>query len=245
MNTDEPFDRTTDPELTGLFDALDELATAPADPTLRTAQIGRAAAIAREAAAGTVVSPVAWSWRRSASWRVAAVAAATAAIVAGLGADDRLPKPAQRVVSSVADAVGLDVPDGSERDASPDDTNGDGTAGDSGTTPATAADPGGPGEPATPATPATPGNDDNGGRGNAPEAPRRAEPAVPAQPGESDEPTTPASPATPSPPATNRSENSAPGQGGQKDKATKDKLTSDDGVDDDDDEQGDDEQDDD
>lgn len=199
MNTDAPFDRTTAPELAGLFDALEALATPPADPTLRAAQIGRASAVAREAAAGGVVTPVTWRWRRSASWRVAAVAAATAAIVAGLGADDRLPEPAQRVVSSVADAVGLDMPDGSGRDASTDSTD-DGTAGESGTTPAVPATPGGPGEPATPATPATPGrgNEQGDGQGNRPDEPPRAEPATPADPGGPGQPATPATPATPS-----------------------------------------------
>ncbi len=192
MRVDDPLDRESNPGLTVFFDALDELVFPPADPALRTAHIQRAALAARAATTDVAAGP--WSWRRAASVRVAAVAAATMAIAAGLGADDRLPEPAQRVVSSVADAVGVEVPDGSTRsDAVPDhqhdDDDSDDTSGRSGTTTATRADAGDPGEPATPATSAVPGRIDD--------ETRDTPVADPADPADSNEPSQPATPASP------------------------------------------------
>lgn len=186
-------DRDQHPELAGFFGALDDLAVPPADRSLRAAQIQRAALAAR-GALPTEPTAIRWAWRRAASWRVAAVAAAALAIVLGLGADDRLPEPAQKVVSSVADAVGIEVPDGSERDgpAADDDATGPDDAGERGTTPATPAEPNGPGEPATPAIPAQPGN--GNGNGNQDGDDPKWSGATPADPGEPGEPATPATP---------------------------------------------------
>lgn len=191
-------DRDQHPELAGFFGALDDLAVPPADPSLRAAQIQRAALAAR-GALPTEPTAVRWAWRRAASWRVAAVAAAALAIVLGLGADDRLPEPAQKVVSSVADAVGIEVPDGSDRDApaADDDATGHGDTGERGTTPATPADSNGPGEPATPATPAQPGNGNGNGNGNRDGDEPKSNGATPADPGEPGEPATPATPPAP------------------------------------------------
>lgn len=196
MNADDRLDRTTNPDLHGFFDALDELVAPPADPALRSQQIQRAALLARSAGPAPA-SPVLWSWRRAATWRVAAAAAAVA-VVAGLGADDRLPTPAQRAVSSVADVVGIDVPDGSERER-PAERDGDpGSSRRSGTVPAIPADPRGPGVPATPATPADP--DAPGRDAEPPGKPTEGDepgpqPATPADPGEPGAPATPATPA--------------------------------------------------
>ncbi|MDE0804880.1 MAG: hypothetical protein OSA99_16350 [Acidimicrobiales bacterium] len=198
----EDFDRERHPELAGLFRALDDLAAPPADASLRAGQIQRAALAARGAPRAEPTGAQ-WAWERAASWRVAAIAAATLAIVLGLGADDRLPEPAQKAVSSVADIVGIEVPDGSERD-DPAERIGTPDTGESGTTPATPAEANGRGEPATPATPAVPGNGNSGngnvgndGSGNG---------ATPADPGAPGEPATPATPPTP--------ENNGNGPGG-------------------------------
>lgn len=212
MRDDDHLDRDSNPELIPLFDALDLLAAAPHDPELRAAHIQRAAASACDFI--DVAPDGRWNWRRAAWWRVAAVAAATIAVIAGLGADERLPDPAQRVVSSVADAVGVEVPDGSAHSDVDNDHDHvdrpDDTAGQSGTSPATPADPGDPGDPAIPATPADPGQE----AGDSQHAPA----TTPADPGVPGEPATPANPRTsadrpaPSRPGTAGAKTSAPSE---------------------------------
>lgn len=215
MRDDDHLDRDSNPELIPLFDALDLLAAAPHDPELRAAHIQRAAASACDFI--DVAPDGRWNWRRAAWWRVAAVAAATIAVIAGLGADERLPDPAQRVVSSVADAVGVEVPDGSAHSDVDNDHDHvdrpDDTAGQSGTSPATPADPGDPGDPGDPAIPATPA-DPGQEAGDSQHAPA----TTPADPGVPGEPATPANPRTsadrpaPSRPGTAGAKTSAPSE---------------------------------
>lgn len=114
--------------------------------------------------------------QRSIRRGLAVAAAAAVLALIGAGADqNRLPAGAQDVVSSVAEAVGVDVPRADERhaDDSTDAEDGDRGAGngsDAGTTggatpdTATPADPGTPGDK-SPATPAVPPEQANGGEG--------------------------------------------------------------------------------
>lgn len=217
-----PFDRDAHPALGSFFAALDDLAAPPADASVRLGHISRAAATA--AATPTVAASE--SMWRTVGWRVAAVAAASAVVIGGLGADDRLPAPAQRMVSSLADALGVEMPDGSERSGQADDDSSDGQggtspgrSGDSGpgdgpgvrggqapdTPRATPADPGEPGEPATPAVPADPEKPDK------PEQPEPHQPERPEQP-EQPEPTPSSTPAETAPSTVPEQPSDPPGQ---------------------------------
>lgn len=213
---DVGFDRHAHPALSGFFDALDGLAEPPADPDVRLTHIARAASTAAEQGPAHRAGH-GWTWR-AVGLRAVAAAAALAVVVAGLGADDRLPSPAQRVVSSIAERVGLDLPDGSEDagdarpspaddDVRPGSTTGRGSGGGEGTT-------GGPGRDA-PVTPGTTEHDelDDPAR-TTPDPPERsdrsadpavpaapADPATPATPGSADSPAVPATPADPADPA--------------------------------------------
>lgn len=204
--TDAEFDRSAHPALGPFFAGLDDLATPPPDADVRLQHISRAAATA--AASRASGQPTPW---RTVGWRVAAVAAGMAVVVGGLGADDRLPAPAQRMVSSFADALGVDLPDGSDRSTGRDEDH-DGPGAPEGrdtnrssdrseSTPhdrrqdvprATPAEPGDPGEPATPAVPADPEKPET------PEHPDAAQPETPDAPPERPEPT-PSSTAPPPP----------------------------------------------
>jgi hypothetical protein len=123
-----------------------------------------------------VANRPAWAAHRSLRRGLAAAAAAAAILaLVGVGAEqNRLPADVQDIVSSVADALGVEVPRADERPSQSDEEgpSSDGTSGSDdtggdhgrqgGTTPggATPADPGTSGdkEPATPATPPEQGN---------------------------------------------------------------------------------------
>ncbi len=99
----------------------------------------------------------------------AAAAAAVVLLALVLGASQEvLPDSVQRVVSSVADRIGLDLPSPDDEldDSVPASAESDAPGETPGETPggATPADPGDPGDPATPATPPS---GQGGGNGNA------------------------------------------------------------------------------
>lgn len=202
---DVGFDRSAHPALSGFFDALDDLAEPPADADVRLAHIDSAAATA--AGNGPAHRTGAGDGRTwgAVGLRAAAVAAALAVIVAGLGSDDRLPAPAQRVVSSIAERVGVDLPDGAgDAEGTPEDPATDAQPGastghrphrDEGTTERPDREPleiprttsGSAGSPASPAVPASPE------RRAAPERAGGAPPEPPA-PAEPEQRTTPTAP---------------------------------------------------
>lgn len=206
---DVTLDRDAIPELLHFFDGLDTLAGPLPDPEIRLDHIARASSIATHRWRAGDRPALAPSWG-SIGWRVAAVAAGLVVVTVGLGVDDRLPAPAQRVVSSIADQIGIDLPDGSDGRSNTDRPSaktspGAGNPGDperpaprsqpideidDGTAPGdTSQETGGPEQP----TSATP-------RQGSPASP--ATPAAPARVGDPGVPADPATPAAPAEPAT-------------------------------------------
>lgn len=196
---DVRFDRDAIPELRGFFDGLDTLAGPPAGPEVRLDHIARASSIAAGRWQAGDRPGVAPSWR-SIGWRVATVAAGLVVVTVGLGADDSLPAPAQRLVSAIADQIGIELPDG-EPEA--DGGSPGGSTPDRGSSARTGPGAGNPGDPDrnTPGPQPLDETDDDTGAGDTP--PEASDPAPPTTTTPRQNPrATPGSPATPAAPAT-------------------------------------------